>query len=278
MYERTISFYTFSKTYAMTGLRLGYVAARDPQLRERMKKALFYSASNVASIVQFGGVGALEGSQASIERVPRPSSRRGAICSMRASANTPRACSPARRRRARSTHSCGSIRHGSRQTSKPLESISWAMAEYLISQGRIGCVPGVDFGANGEGYVRFCFARDRQELTGALESMRGLLCRTRRNHHLHRGAVADVTCRPRLVSSPPSRIPDPSRNATALAISGSPPQRPSGVAASTVGELFSDVPAGARIGPGAIAFTRMSSGASSSASASVRPMTAVFAT
>jgi aspartate/methionine/tyrosine aminotransferase len=29
----------------------------------------------------------------------------------------------------------------------------------------------VDFGANGEGYVRFCFARDRAELAGALESM-----------------------------------------------------------------------------------------------------------
>ena len=54
------------------------------------------------------------------------------------------------------------------------ESISWAMTEYLISEGRIGCVPGVDFGANGEGYVRFCFARDRRELTGALESMRSL--------------------------------------------------------------------------------------------------------
>jgi aspartate/methionine/tyrosine aminotransferase len=48
------------------------------------------------------------------------------------------------------------------------------MTEYLITNGRIGCVPGVDFGANGEGYVRFCFARDRQELTGALESMKTL--------------------------------------------------------------------------------------------------------
>ena len=51
---------------------------------------------------------------------------------------------------------------------------SWAMTEFLISRGRIGCVPGVDFGANGEGYVRFCFARDRAELTGALESMRAI--------------------------------------------------------------------------------------------------------
>ena len=54
------------------------------------------------------------------------------------------------------------------------KSLSWAMTEYLIAEGRIGCVPGVDFGANGEGYLRFCFARDRKELTGALASMSAL--------------------------------------------------------------------------------------------------------
>jgi aspartate/methionine/tyrosine aminotransferase len=48
---------------------------------------------------------------------------------------------------------------------------SWAMAEFLIGRGRIGCVPGVDFGQTGEGYVRFCFARDRGELLGALGEM-----------------------------------------------------------------------------------------------------------
>ena len=48
------------------------------------------------------------------------------------------------------------------------------MAESLIARGRIGCVPGADFGGNGEGYIRFCFARDRSELTGALDSMRTL--------------------------------------------------------------------------------------------------------
>jgi aspartate/methionine/tyrosine aminotransferase len=48
------------------------------------------------------------------------------------------------------------------------------MAEFLIGQGRIGCVPGVDFGAAGEGYVRFCFARDRGELEGALGEMKRL--------------------------------------------------------------------------------------------------------
>jgi aspartate/methionine/tyrosine aminotransferase len=48
------------------------------------------------------------------------------------------------------------------------------MVEHLIKNGRIGCVPGLDFGANGEGYVRFCFARDRKELFGALQSMKQL--------------------------------------------------------------------------------------------------------
>src|SRR5260221_3329895 len=68
MYDRTISFYTFSKTYAMTGLRLGYVAAKDAHLRDRMKKALSYTASNVASVVQLEGIGALQGSHARVAR------------------------------------------------------------------------------------------------------------------------------------------------------------------------------------------------------------------
>ncbi len=44
MYERTIPLYTFSKSYAMTGLRLGYVAIRDAAIRDRAKKLLFYTA------------------------------------------------------------------------------------------------------------------------------------------------------------------------------------------------------------------------------------------
>lgn len=170
MYERTISVYTFSKTYAMTGLRLGYVAAQDAQLRERMKKLLFYTSSNVTSIVQFGGIGALEGSQACI---------RGFRDELRA-------------RRDLFYQGIGAAAAGILSGAPPAgafyaflridpewrppgaaagSSLSWAMAEYLIARARIGCVPGVDFGPNGEGCIRFCFARDRQELAGALASM-----------------------------------------------------------------------------------------------------------
>jgi aspartate aminotransferase len=170
MYERTISLYTFSKTYAMTGLRLGYVAARDATLRDRMKKALFYTASNVSSVVQFGGIGALEGPQTCVaEFCNELQARRDLFyAGLREHASGVFSGAPPK----------GAFYAFVRinpdwvaPSGKRAESLSWAMTEFLISQGRIGCVPGVDFGANGEGYLRFCFARERRELTGALQSM-----------------------------------------------------------------------------------------------------------
>jgi aspartate aminotransferase len=173
MYERTVSFYTFSKTYAMTGLRLGYVAAKDAKLRDRMKKALFYTASNIASVVQFGGIGALEGSQAAVtEFRDELKARRDLFyAGIREHAGDVFSGQPPKG----AFYAFLRINPDWRPPSGRLgESLSWAMTEYLISEGRIGCVPGVDFGARGEGYLRFCFARDRKELTGALASMSAL--------------------------------------------------------------------------------------------------------
>jgi len=169
MYERTIPLYTFSKSYAMTGLRLGYVAIRDQTIRDRAKKILFYTASNVASVVQFGGIGALEGPQDCIDafreelRARRDLFYRGIrdVAGDTFSGRPP----------AGAFYAFLQI-----DTAVPTqqESRSWGMVEHLIKHGRIGCVPGVDFGPSGENYIRFCFARDRQELTGALESMKQL--------------------------------------------------------------------------------------------------------
>jgi aspartate/methionine/tyrosine aminotransferase len=162
----------------MTGLRLGYVAAKDATLRDRMKKALFYTASNVASVVQFGGIGALEGSQARVaEFRDELQARRDLFYQgVRENAGDVFAGEPPK----------GAFYAFLRinpdwmpPSGKRGESLSWTMTEYLISEGRIGCVPGVDFGAHGEGYLRFCFARDRKELAGALESMGDLFSSVR---------------------------------------------------------------------------------------------------
>ena len=173
MYERTLSMFTFSKSYAMTGLRLGYAVAQDAKLRERMKKVLFYTASNVSSVVQHGGIGALEGSQASVVafRDELQARRDLFYAGIRENAAGVLGGEPPKG----AFYAFLRIDPSWRTEQMSLSgSQSWSMAEHLIAHGRIGCVPGADFGRVGEGHIRFCFARDRRELTGALESMRTL--------------------------------------------------------------------------------------------------------
>jgi len=175
MYERTIPIYTFSKTYAMTGLRLGYVAIHDAAIRDRAKKVLFYTASNVASVVQFGGIGALEGSQDCVEefRTELAARRDLFYAGLGRMAHGPFSGKPP----AGAFYAFLKIDPAWEGGAASTSSLSWRMTEYLITSGRIGSVPGVDFGARGEGYVRFCVARDRTELSGALASMERLFSR-----------------------------------------------------------------------------------------------------
>jgi aspartate aminotransferase len=171
MYERTIPAYTFSKSYAMTGLRLGYLAIHDEAILERTKKVVFYTTSNVASIVQYGGIGALEGPQDCIAAFRTELGARRDLFYKGIADAAPDVFSGAPP--AGAFYAFLRIdERASSAISGTNPSLSWRMTEYLINNGRIGCVPGIDFGGNGEGYVRFCFARDRKELTGALESMK----------------------------------------------------------------------------------------------------------
>jgi len=174
MYERTIPLYTFSKTFAMTGLRMAYLAVHNPQIRDRIRKVLFYTVSNTSSLIQYGAIGGLEGPQGFIDefRAELAARRDFFYQGIReASGGVLTGAPPA--------GAFYAFLKIDPKWKSPLPdaptSLSWAMTEFLIKRGRIGCVPGVDFGAVGEGHVRFCFARDRAELSGALESMREVL-------------------------------------------------------------------------------------------------------
>lgn len=177
LYERTIPLYTLSKTYAITGLRLGYLAIKDPVIRERARKVVFCTTSNVSSLVQYGAVGALEGPQDVIEQFRRELAARRDIFYEQLPNASHGLLSGARP--AGAFYAFVKIDPSWRS---PLpdasESQSWAMTEFLIRQARIGSVPGVDFGALGEGHLRFCFARDRAEIEGALASMHDALARS----------------------------------------------------------------------------------------------------
>lgn len=173
MHAHTASMFTFSKTYAATGLRLGYLVLQNPVWRSRATKLLGLTTNNVSSVVQFGGIGVLEGSQAIIDEYRRElqarrdfffAGVREAAGHVLSGAPPPGAFYAFLRIDDRWTPPAG-LDGGSR---------SWAMAEHLIRDGRIGCVPGIDFGPASEHYIRFCFARERDELAGALDAMRGL--------------------------------------------------------------------------------------------------------
>ena len=159
MYERTIPIYTFSKSYAMTGLRLGYFACRTRRFARRAIKVIAYTTSNVNSVVQFGASARSRARRTAsreyrdeLAGAARPVLRRPRRCG----AGHPVSGDAARRRvlRVREDQSCT----GRATAASSTPSLSWAMAEHLIKHARIGCVPGVDFGPSGEGYLRFASA------------------------------------------------------------------------------------------------------------------------
>jgi aspartate aminotransferase len=174
MYDRTIPVYTMSKSYAITGVRVGYFAVKDPVIRDRAAKVVLYSTTNVSSIAQYGALGAMEGSQQCIADFKTELMFRRDMFYKGIQDAAPGVFS--------GTPPDGAFYafmkinpEFARSAGITGDSLSWAMAEYLIKHARIGCVPGVDFGPNSEGYIRFCTCRSREELTGALASMKEAL-------------------------------------------------------------------------------------------------------
>ena len=172
--ERLVVVDGVSKTYAMTGVRVGYLAIKDATIRARAHKLLLYTATNVSSIAQYAAIGALEGGRACIDgfRDELLARRQLFFDGIAREARGVLSGAPA-----------GGAFYAFLKIDpawkSPIggdqKSLSWAMTEYLITKGRVGCIPGVDFGPGGEGYIRFCYARDRSELDGALQAIGALL-------------------------------------------------------------------------------------------------------
>jgi aspartate/methionine/tyrosine aminotransferase len=178
MYPRTLSAFTFSKSFAMTGLRLGYIAVHDEALRDRLRKLLFITASNVSSVVQYGGLGGMEESRqvAGAYRAELRARRDRFYAGIAEAAGRVLSGRPPRGAFYAFLRIAPDWRDPGSGGAVP-SSLSWSFCEYLIRAARVGSVAGVDFGPQGEGYVRFCFARERSELAGALESMKAVLAK-----------------------------------------------------------------------------------------------------
>jgi aspartate/methionine/tyrosine aminotransferase len=155
---RTIILDGFSKTYAMTGWRLGYGVMPEP-LAEEVAKLQVNSNSCTNAATQYAGLEALAGPQDSVERMLSEfRARRDLIVSglnalPGVECVTPQGAFYAFPRVADTGHPVG------------------ALADLLLDEAGVACLAGTAFGQYGEGHLRFSYANSRENITRALERM-----------------------------------------------------------------------------------------------------------
>lgn len=155
MLDRTILLSGFSKTYAMTGWRMGY-AALPPQLVEPVVRLIINSVSCTATFSQHAGIEALTGPQNSIpEMVSEFRKRRDLIVSglnklPRISCITPK----------------GAFYVFPNVTGVGISCEE--LADILLNKAGVACLPGTHFGRHGDGFLRFSYATSLQNINKAL--------------------------------------------------------------------------------------------------------------
>jgi aspartate/methionine/tyrosine aminotransferase len=159
--DRVLVVNSFSKSWAMTGWRLGWVVA-PPTLIETMAKLNEYNMSSPSIFVQRGGVAALEhGDTFLLSLVDRFRDMRDLCVDL--IGEQPRVTMPKP--------------DGAMYAFFKIEDMSdsLAFAKDLVVKGRVGLAPGSAFGPAGEGYLRLCFAGTRERLTEACSRLNTFL-------------------------------------------------------------------------------------------------------
>lgn len=159
MKERTATLFSFSKTYAMTGWRLGYTVGPDAFI-ERANVIHETVLAHVTSHCQMAGLAALKGSQDFTSEMTRGldarrrllveglNSIRGISCKMPKGAFY---CFPSIKKTGMS---------------------SQQFSEHLVLKGKVCVTPGTAFGKCGEGYVRIAYSKSNtEEISTGLERM-----------------------------------------------------------------------------------------------------------
>jgi aspartate aminotransferase len=158
MFERTISCFTFSKSYSMTGWRLGYAVAAEPWMTG-LKKTLLYSTNGVSTPTQWAGIAALTVQSTFLEESLEAYRKRRDLLLAGLNELGLKCSSPA-----------GAFYAFPDVTS--LSNDSRKAADILLERAKVATVPGIVFGAHGEGHLRFSFSTSLETIESALESLR----------------------------------------------------------------------------------------------------------
>jgi aspartate/methionine/tyrosine aminotransferase len=159
---RTIILDGFSKTYAMTGWRLGYGVMPEP-LAEEVIKLQVNSNSCTNAATQYAGLEALAGPQESVERMLSEfRARRDLIVSGLNALPGVECLTPQ-----------GAFYAFPRVAGRD----AGALADLLLEEAGVACLAGTAFGRYGEGHLRFSYANSRENISRALERMEEVLSR-----------------------------------------------------------------------------------------------------
>ncbi|MDP2320901.1 MAG: aminotransferase class I/II-fold pyridoxal phosphate-dependent enzyme [Acidobacteriota bacterium] len=159
--DRLIVVNSFSKTYNMTGWRLGWAQASEATIKT-MYRAVEFMTSNPSAMVQQAGIVALRDGEAYIAELRRHYTERRAQV-VTALAATPGVSLPAPA--------------GAFYAFPRIEGMtdSTAFTAALLQATGVALAPGVAFGRDGEGYIRVCFAATEATVTTALERFHGFV-------------------------------------------------------------------------------------------------------
>jgi aspartate/methionine/tyrosine aminotransferase len=158
MQERTILLDGFSKTYAMTGWRMGYGVMR-PDLAAQITRLMTNSNSCTASFTQVAGIEAIRGDQSSVDRMRDEFQRRRD--DFVAGLNKIKG------------FSCR-MPKGAFYVFPNIKQTGWkskALADDLLEQAGVAALSGTAFGEFGEGYLRFSVANSLENLKQALDRL-----------------------------------------------------------------------------------------------------------
>lgn len=145
----------FSKLYAMTGLRLGYCIAPKQFIRpiQKLQQNLLISAN---SVVQIAGIAALEKADDDVARMRKIyNERRKYMIKRLKEIGFGITIEPT-----------GAFYVFT--NAKHLSNDSYKLAFDILEKCRVGVTPGIDFGANGEGYIRFSYANSMEKIIEGL--------------------------------------------------------------------------------------------------------------
>ena len=154
----------FSKTYAMTGWRLGY-GVMPKELAARVSLLLTHSVGCTASFTQYAGIEAMTGPQDQVERVRKEYQKRRDVIVAGLQEIPGISC--------QTPGGAFYVFPNVTALGKPVDEL----ADYLLEEAGVAVLPGKAFGSLGEGYLRISYANSLANIQQGVEQIRQALSR-----------------------------------------------------------------------------------------------------